>query len=322
MTSLKTSASLTQTAWLAFFTAATTQLAFGSVANSPLGSDWQNQAYANGGGFKVDVRYDFNNQNQPWSGKSAVSTWPVAGTEQELQTLNQIYTVSLDYSDGKNWGLNVQLPYIFRTHDTNGFVFDGSDAGSAQHQGLGDIKVVARAQIEVAEQTLGLQAGAKLATGNTTQVYTSGALAGTPLARSLQLGTGTTDSILGLYLFGKITSNFDYYAQGLYQSAASQSQGYRPGDVVNATLGFRYLGNTSVVPMIQFNACWIGQDAGVNADVANSGGQALFVSPGLAVPVAKYFNAYLFWELPVYQNYNGYQLVPRSHVTLGGRFDF
>jgi hypothetical protein len=277
---------------------------------------------ATNGGFKVDFRYDTNDQTQTRSGTSAVSTWPLSGHEQELQTLNQTYTIALDYSDNAYYGLNVQLPYIARSHSTNGFNFDGTDAGATQKEGLGDMKVVGRLQALVLNQTIGLQVGLKLPTGSTTQVYDSGAIAGQSLARNLQLGTGTTDTILGIYAFGKLPGQFDYFAQGLYQSANSASMGYRPGDAVNANLGFRYLGFTSIIPMLQLNAQWLGRDSGVAADSVNTGSQTLYLSPGFSVPVASYFNAYLFWELPVYQNYNGYQLAPRSIVTVGGRFNF
>ncbi len=297
-------------------------LSAASVANSPLSSDWESQALATNGGFKVDFRYDTNNQTQTRSGTSAVATWPVSGYEQELQTLNQTYTLGLDYSENAHWGLNVQLPYIARTHSTNGYNFDGTDAGATQKEGLGDMKVVARLQGVLVQQTLGLQVGLKLPTGSTTQVYDTGAIAGQPLARSLQLGTGTTDTILGLYSFGNLPGKFDYFAQALYQRANSASLGYRPGDAVNANLGFRYLGFDSIIPMFQFNAQWLDRDSGVNADAANTGSQTLYLSPGFSVPIASYFNAYLFWQLPVYQNYYGYQLAPRSIVTVGGRFNF
>ena len=109
-----------------------------------LSSDWDSQGLSSGPGFRVDLRYDDLNQNQVRSGSSKVGKRPVGGHEQELYTKNQYLTAGFDYSTSPNWGVNVQLSYIDRSHATNGFAFDGSDAGTSHTRSLGDMKIVGR----------------------------------------------------------------------------------------------------------------------------------------------------------------------------------
>ena len=293
-----------------------------STCGCSLSTDWEAQGLASGTGLRYDVRYDSLNQDQMRSGTGVANPWPVAGHEDELYTHNTYITTGVDYSPNANWGFNLQIPFIYRTHATNGFGGVGVDDGTSTAAGLGDVRLLARFQGFESEHHWGVQLGFKLPTGSTNENFNGGTAAGAPLDRGLQLGTGTTDMLLGVFRFGKINQDFDFFAQASLQLPLHSYQEYRPGDVLSANLGLRYLGFGSVVPLLQLNGKISGRDSGDNASPADTGGNTLYVSPGVTFPITSQLRGYVIWQLPVYQNLYGYQLAPKSILTLGAKMQF
>jgi hypothetical protein len=273
-------------------------------------------------GWRLNLRYDYLNQDQVRSGTGKVSSWPVDGHEQELYTRNQYLTGTIDYSSGANWGVSVQVPWIRRTHATNGFAFDGSDSGTSSTSSIGDVKVIGRYQGFTDEKNVGVQLGVKLPTGSYTQTFNGGALAGEPLDRGLQPGTGTTDLIAGVFHFAPLSQNWDYFDQAVAQVPMNSRADYRPGRSLNVNVGVRYLGLEKIVPQLQVNARVISKDSGINASPDDSGGKIVYLSPGVTFPVNEKVSAYAFAQLPLYQNLNGYQLAPKYTVSVGTRITF
>ena len=287
-----------------------------------LSSDWESQGLSSGTGLRFDLRYDSLNQNQVRSGTGAVGAWPVTGHEQELFTKNQYVTAGIDYSASPNWGLNLQLPYIDRSHASNGMAFDGTDAGTSHTKSLGDVKLIARYLGLREEGNTGLQFGLKLPTGSHTQTFSGGAIAGDPLDRGLQPGSGSTDAIFGVSHFASLSQNWDYFGQATAQLPLNSSDGFKPGNALNANVGFRYLGLDAVVPQIQVNARVSAKDSGANASPDDSGGKTIYLSPGLSFGVGEKTKVYGFVQVPIYQNLNGYQLAPKTTFSMGTRFEF
>lgn len=270
----------------------------------------------------MDLRYDYLNQNEVRSGTGKVGAWPVAGHEQEQFTENNYLTVGLDYSWNSNWGINLQIPYIDRAHGTNGTAYDGTDAGTSHTQSLGDVKIIGRYAGFSDDHSFGIQFGVKLPTGSYTQTFSGGAIAGAPLDRGLQPGTGTTDLILGAFKFGSISQNWDYFMQATVQMPTNSRDDYKPGNATNVNVGFRYLGFDKIVPQIQLNSRVSEKDSGANASPDDSGGATVYLSPGVTFPVNEKMKVYGFLQLPIYQNLNGYQLAPKYTVSIGTRFEF
>ncbi|MYM41932.1 TonB-dependent receptor [Duganella qianjiadongensis] len=287
-----------------------------------LSSDWDSQGLSSGPGLRFDLRYDFLNQNQIRSGSGKVGTWPAADHEQELYTKNQYLTAGFDYSASPNWGVSVQLPYIDRSHATNGFAFDGSDAGTSHTHNLGDIKVIGRYTGLIEEKNFGIQFGLKLPTGSHTENFSGGAITGAPLDRGLQPGTGTTDAIVGIFKFAPISQNWDYFAQATAQVPMNSRDDYKPGNSLNVNLGIRYMGLDSVALQLQINGRVSAKDSGENASPDDSGGKTIYLSPGVTVALTEKIKTYGFIQLPIYQNLNGYQLAPKYTVSVGTRFEF
>ncbi|MGO9613490.1 MAG: TonB-dependent receptor [Dissulfurispiraceae bacterium] len=291
-------------------------------------------------GLTVDLRWDFINQDQLRTGTGTIS--PVAASqivnnngpqEVEQYTINNYVTLGIDYVITHEWGVNVQVPYIDRSHETLGTNSNGiiGGPGGGQYEShtdnFGDIKVIGRYQGFTPQHNLGILFGLKLPTGNYTLTGTSTdptAPGPVPIDRGLQPGTGTTDVIVGAFYNDILSENFGYFTTALFQAALYSKDQYRPGDGVNLNAGLRYLSFPvrGVVPQVQLNFRFVERDSGLNADTVSTGGTLLYISPGVTVPVTDQFLVYGFVQVPVYQNLNGVQLAPHYTTSVGVRYIF
>ena len=303
-----------------------------------LSTDWQSLEFSYKPGLKVDLRYDYLDQNQLRRGTGTISSVAAsqivnANGNQEVEkfTENHYLTLGLDYSTNLDWGINLSVPYILRSHSTLGTASDGITPGPDGMQydshtaSLGDLRVIGRYQGFTAKHNIGVLAGFKLATGSYTETGNSSDPANpgpVPIDKGLQPGTGTTDIILGAYYNNSITRDWRYFTQVMYQAALYSTDYYRPGNSINASVGVRYTGFDYVVPQIQLNFKDIARDSGANADIVSTGGTLLYVSPGLVASVSDRVSMYAFVQLPLYQELNGVQLAPRFIPSVGVRYSF
>ncbi|MGA9751585.1 MAG: hypothetical protein WBS54_07330 [Acidobacteriota bacterium] len=288
-----------------------------------LNSDWASQGFAFGKGFHFDLRLDYFDQDQLRSGTGRVASSHIrfpSDREIQLQTINRNLTLDLGYSPDPNWQFDLLLPTYDRTHST---LAAGDTAPSySRSAGIGDAQVQARWQGLLRDHSLGLQFGVKLPTGRFHDLFQSGPQAGQPLDRGLQLGTGTTDVLLGLYKFGSMGASWGYFAQASVQVALASREGFRPGDLLNASAGLRYSASERVTPQIQLNVVAQKPERGINADTQNSGASAAYLSPGFSVRAGQGLYLFAFVQLPVYQRVDGYQVMPRSLFTAGLHYRF
>jgi hypothetical protein len=289
-----------------------------SSCGCSLSSDWASQGYSSGQGLRLDFRYDYFNQNQLRTGTGTVDRGAITfPTDREIQqeTVNRNYTVALDYSPNENWGVNVAVPYFDRYHTT---VAEGDTELSTSHTtSVGDVRILGRYQGFSPTHNWGIQLGVKLPTGSTDNDFFAGPQAGQPLDRGLQPGTGTTDLLAGLYYFAALSRNWDYFGQALIQVALDSHDDFRPGNGLNANFGVRYVGFDHVTPHVQINIRAESREYGVHADVENSGATLAYISPGVSVHLTNNLNIYGFFQVPIYQRVNGFQIEPRYTVSVG-----
>jgi len=304
-----------------------------------LSSDWGSLGFSTSYGFKVDFRYDYLNQDQLRSGTGSISASDASkistdGDAQEVEkhTTNNYLTLGLEYNVRPSLGVNLQLPYIIRSHTTLGTASDGitgGDGGGQYHSdtyNLGDIKVIGRYQgFFETLRNFGVLLGAKLPTGRHAE---TGASTDTTspgpadIDRGLQPGTGTTDLILGVYFFDELSRNWNYFAQLIYQHALYMKDHYRPGHGTNLNLGLRYMGVSHFTPQVQLNARSVAHDVGANSDPVSTGGTLVYISPGVVVPIIQGLGIYGFTQVPIFQNVRGVQLVPLYSASIGVRATF
>lgn len=294
-----------------------------SACGCTLNSDWASQGLAAGGGWRTDVRFDYFDQDQLRSGTDAVSRSSVQlPNEREVQqsTINRNYSFALDYSPNRQWGFNLMLPYYDRSHAT---IAAGDTAISTSHEtGIGDARVLARYTGFDAQRTLAVEFGVKLPTGEFGSRFRSGPQQGEPLDRGLQLGTGTTDLLLGVYNFGALAPDWGYFAHALLSQPLDSRENFRPGTGVNLNLGVRYTASERFIPQLQVNARVEKRESGANADVDNSGATLLYLSPGFTFNVTRRLSAYAFMQAPLYQRVNGLQIEATRLASVGVHYIF
>ena len=282
-------------------------------------------------GWRLSFEYDYINQDQLRSGTHAISTVP-DGDELEHGTLNQYYTLGVDYNPSADWSIDLRVPYVDRTHSTYG-TYDSSvplpPLSYSQSSSLGDVRILGAYQGFLPDHNLGLQLGLKLPTGRygTDVKFYSGPNAGQPLDASLQPGTGSTDIIIGAYFHQALNEAFQFFATAQFQSAVLSKQDqpgndFRPGNSVSVNLGIRYDVNPKWLPQLQLNLLHKGVDQGALADITDTAGSVAYLSPGLTAQVHGRLYAYGFVQLPVYSDLVGNQLFPRYTISVGASYAF
>jgi hypothetical protein len=303
-----------------------------------LNTDWQSLDYSYQPGLKVDIRYDYLNQDQLRSGTGTISPGAASkivnsngNQEVEKFTESNYLTLGLDYSTNLDWGINLQVPYIIRSHRTLGTASDGTIPGDNGGQydsntaNLGDMRVIGRYQGFTSKHNLGVLLGFKLATGSYTETgkSTDSANPGpVSIDPGLQPGTGTTDVIFGAYYNDAINKDWGYFTQVMYQAPMYSSNDYRPGNSLNINVGIRYAGFDYIAPQLQLNFRDIRRDSGARADTVSTGGTLLYISPGLVAAVSDRISMFAFVQVPIYQDVNGVQLAPQYIPSAGVRYSF
>jgi len=316
-----------------------------------LNTDLAAQGMASNPGWSFDLRYDYLNQDQLRAGTTTISPLNASVTqntklggnaEVEGYTRNSYLTASLDYNNGESWGATFMLPYIQRDHMTFGVdSWPSGTSGYTSHTtGFGDIKMIGRYFGFSEQKNWGLQFGIKLPTGNNGQTApaTSGGV--TAVDPGLQLGSGSTDLIVGAYKFGHIaaTENWGYFGNVQFQAAVDPkgtpsnidalgvsggtSGSYRPGNSLNINAGVNYQGFDNWTPTVQLNFIDKKADSGVAADTWATGGILTYLAPGLMYSASDSTQYYANLQLPIYQNLNGIQLVPKFVGSVGVRLHF
>lgn len=261
-------------------------------------------------GGLVFVEYSDIQQDKNWRNKDSSG----AKNNNDRKISTQIITLGGQYMFNQKWGLMARVPYVERSVSSN---FEEQRHGAHHHHGddedpaissvknnsIGDIKLMGIYSGFSSDLSSGLIFGLKLATGATKQ---------TSFNRDMQIGTGSTDSILGFYHRGKIATKVGWFSQGMWQQAFETRNDYRPGNETNFSLGSYYnLGQVQesvfLSPMLQIIASKKSRDRGLNAHPTHSGYSRVLVALGAEAKIEK-FKIYADIELPVFNDTNGNQL--------------
>jgi len=264
-------------------------------------------------GWRMDLRYEYIDQDQLRSGSSKTDPAGIPGTHDEIRTLNRNLIVSADYTISGAWGVAVQLPFVRRNH-THVHNDAPPETETWELSSIGDLRVLGRYQGRKAGAGVGAQFGLKLPTGAFDEANQDGISA----ERSVQPGTGTTDLLLGAYYSRRPGgSDTTWFGQVLWQRPLAERDGYAPGQQVGADVGIRYALTEAFSAQLQLNALWKDRDRGSAAEPDDSGGRFLHLSPGISMGVGQHLQAYGFVQLPLYQYVNGTQLTADWSVVAG-----
>jgi hypothetical protein len=217
-----------------------------------------------------------------------------------------------------------RLPYVNRDFTTTTNPATGT-LQTFNSKDFGDLEVMGMYTGFFADMSTGVMFGLKLPTG----VYTANGL-----DRDTQIGSGSTDLILGGFHRGMISGDnaWQYFSQARWQQpflyrAAPDPQGtfdgnagvvqlYKPGYQIDGAAGILYnnwynvLGFDKITPLGQIIASHRARDRGDAADPLNSGFDRLMLSPGIEFTKVvdeannRVLKFYFDVEVPVYYRTN------------------
>lgn len=244
-------------------------------------TSWNVQGAWTEPGLRLDLRYEFIDQDQPRRGSSKVSVGQFPAHHDEVRTINRNWLATADYTFDDKWGVSATLPVIDRDH-THIHNHHGEQLRETwDFNRVGDARVLGRRQWQSEDRDaqrldfFGLTFGLKLPTGETELRNGQNDLA----ERTLQPGTGTTDVLIGGYFRRMLASGSSWFADVLVQQALNNHDNFKPGTRVSFDLGYRFEATDKLGLMLQLNALHKNRDQGSNAEPQDSGGKFLFVSP-------------------------------------------
>ena len=266
-------------------------------------------------GGRIFTEWWHSDQNQNWIGSSK----GLAAANADKQVVTNWYTAGFQYMFNREWGVMARLPYVNRsfTTDTN---FPGIPAlQTFNSRDIGDLEIMGMYTGFSPDMSTGVMFGLKLPTGT----YTANGF-----DRDTQIGSGSTDLILGAFHRGLITGDnaWQYFAQVrwlqpfAYRSAIDPDSGlmqvYKPGYQLDGAAGIVYnklynvLGFDKITPLVQIIGSHRAHDNGPAADPLNSGFDRLMISPGIEFTKVideankRVFKLYIDVEIPVYYRTN------------------
>ncbi len=268
--------------------------------------------FPNGAGGMAYLQYDFQDQNRNWSGTSQAP----AANNGDKQIETDFFMAGFQYMFNSSWGVQLEVPYDYRSFKTTSAA-PGNPITTINWGALGDIRLEGIYTGFFADLSAGVTFGVKLPSGDWTYNNAFG-----DVDRDSEIGTGSTDILLGGFYRGNLDRNqkWDWFGQLQLDVPVLIQAEYRPGVELDTAAGIDYkgfsLGRVKISPLAQIIFSERTSDSGANAaggandDPAggvSSGYQRILLSPGVEFhihPVKIYADA----EFPVYQNFTGNQL--------------
>lgn len=256
------------------------------------------------------LEYARLDQDKNWSGAGQAP----AEDNDDKRVRSNLLTAGYRQMFNRRWGLSAEAPLWNRS-----FAADDGSGGVAEfrHSSLGDVRLRGVYSGFSPDMSSGLTFGLKLPTGDWKNP---------DFDRDTQIGTGSTDILLGGYRMGRpADADWAWYASAQLDQPALIAAGYRPGAEINAALGVYQDGwrpaGIAVAPLLQLVATRRWRDTGAAANPDNTGYERLVLSPGVELKLDK-VRLYADAGFPIYQNVNGNQLVSSLFLKLRVGFMF
>jgi hypothetical protein len=262
---------------------------------------------ADKGSLQFNVNYDWNNLQT----LKEASNELVDNTRQR-ETHSILFEFGYSFSD--KFSLDLFVPWVRqeRTITVTNTDFDKS-------QGLGDIVILPKYSIND-QLTIGL--GLKLPTGaSDTQAD------GITLVADLQPGSGALDQILFISYSNYLNTrkSFGYFGNVIFRNTGKNnsylgSATYEFGNELQVIAGIAdrfVLSTIQIDPSLKIRYRKAGRDFFNDNEFPGSGGEFIFINPGISVILSKTMAWQINSSLPVYSFVNETQLSPTVQINTG-----
>jgi len=243
----------------------------------------------------ISLEYAYLNQDLPWKESSRVET--DIHSQEAIQT--QFITASFQHYLNPNWTLEIALPFWSRQ------LTETEDSESVSHRlnGIADLVIKGFYTGFDPNMSSGLVTGIKLPTGPFRDFG----------ERDTQIGSGSTDVILGAYQVGEWgnSGEWNWFVNGQGNLPILVQDQYRPGSEINTSLGISTQwdwGEFRVQPLLQVLGTYKFRDSGDQADSVNSGYRRAAVGLGLSSQT-RHWQLQSNLALPFFTYVNGDQVI-------------
>ncbi|HKT33338.1 MAG TPA: hypothetical protein VJR03_00815 [Nitrospira sp.] len=266
----------------------------------------------------------------------------ILGHHQETRTITQMATLDLNYGITERWGLEVTIPYMWRTHHhIDGIGEDGpngeGESTNFSSDGLGDMRVGLKYNVlPTLRSMVVLGFGVYLPTGVTDANDSTGAL----MEPTTQLGRGQVGLNPTIYqTYELIPHRLNQFLFAGYRHTFRNNRGYQFGDqwdinggfnlvtvpwfVVTAQLNYRYLVHDNFSSFLSRSATpadapdFPGEPVVIDPNIQNravptTGSTFLAFTPGFQISLegivssawTKMTTAYFYSQIPVARDSN------------------
>ena len=246
--------------------------------------------------------------------------------EDEVRTVSRVTAAVAHVQLAPRWWLEATVPFVERSH-----LHDRNVPGLPtqpmrwDYSGLGDAQLLAdwQASPRGSRTTVKLQGGVKLPTGE----RHTGTVDGEEPEPAARPGTGSWDGLAGVHVMRSASLPLPGGGQAftpVFLSALGRLNGrgtdeYRVGRELQLGAGSSCPLAGPVTLLAQVSVRFRGRDDPGRTDAlaANTGGAAVFVSPGLSIASERGASLFGSVQLPVYQRVNRIQIVAPYMVYLG-----
>ena len=286
------------------------------------------------GRLVMDLSYRFIPADQPQEGSDETAEAITAGIDfaggaidpghhQEIRTNNELLQMDLGYGLAPRWTLGLTLPLVNnRHHEHYHLSAGGKEFRREDYTGFGDVRLGARyAAVAATKHLLALGAALKAPTGEYKLLNTEGEIS----EPTIMPGTGSWDEVVSAYYEYQIRPyKVSTFVSGSYQFNGENDLDYRFGDTLMINAGMTYAATVHerrFTTSVQINARQSPHDEYRGAAVPSTGGTWVYLTPGLQVQVSDTTSLYTHLQLPIYQEVNDANLVPRYGFILGASFN-
>jgi hypothetical protein len=266
--------------------------------------------------LQLNLRYDYNVLNSVFNGTASLPN--DAGRQR------RVHSIVAEGSYGISSRISISSLFSFTQRERQSTINESGDTETVRTRGLSDAILMLKYSLIVptivSQWELAVGAGLKLPTGSI-----GAASDGIRLAADMQPGSGSWDGIF--WLFGSASFHplpISSFISLTHRLTGVNPDGYEFGDEIQATVG----GSSSLSPVIDLSMYMRyrrqGTDLFLRHDVPNTGGNWIYMIPGINVTPAPDMTIRIHLDLPVYRNLAGSQLTTTivSGVNLFYRMNF
>lgn len=238
------------------------------------------------------------------------------------------FFLSLGFPILKNIDINLQLQY----NNFKGFKDNGDDfanncfanaapsfpssciSPTADSPGVGDMLVTGRYRFYKSEKgQLASLFGVILPTGTITNKTDNGEIIGT----HNQPGYGGVTFQGGLAFTGHVSEDIALDTDLVYRFSTQGAKQFRTGNSLQFDLAVSYGHHHKIIPVLEINAIFFDQDIENDEIKENSGGDVVYVSPGVKINISHVQNVYASYSYPAYQKLGGISNNEKGRFSVG-----